>query len=194
MANKKERERIVEEKIENVIYLKYYLSLIMPLTSLLSSSNNPCFDKYLSMIDDERFSILAKKIDQVIQPECQVIKGAINFKKMKCNAIKSKQFDPLGFARVKYSDAIEEIENHLNDMIEKCKIPMKTSYTIAKGFVIQVLSKDLNNLQKFFSNEIFKTPTKTASKNYTSFTTRQLNDINIKMKTAVTEIYLQSEK
>ncbi|KAM6122485.1 LOW QUALITY PROTEIN: mutS protein homolog 4-like, partial [Pterocles gutturalis] len=172
------------ESITNLIYLKHTLELVEPLKSALRSCNTPLLKAYYSSLEDTRFGIILEKITTVINDDTRYTKGCLSMRTQKCYAVKPNINEFLDIARRTYTEIVDDIAGMITQR-RKYNLPMKTSFSSARGFFIQmnVDSSTLPNGQ--LPSEFTKI---TRMKKY-SFTSADLIKMNERCQESLREIY-----
>lgn len=179
-----------ESKIENIIYLKHVINLIQPLKKTIAEGQHQVLKQYFSQLEDERIDLLKSEIDKIIDINCRFVKGAINIKTQKCNAIKAGISGLLDVAREAYSDAISDVENVVFSLSNKYSMMLKSCHSVTRGFYCQ-LHLGKNNPHPTLPPEFIKV---SRSNNSISFTTEDLIKCNNRIDVSTEEIYLLSNE
>ncbi|KAG8132557.1 hypothetical protein E2320_010399 [Naja naja] len=163
-----------ESKITNLIYLKHTLELVEPLKEALKSYKTPLLKAYYSSLEDSRFGIILEKIKTVINDDTRYTKGCLNMRTQKCYAVKPNINEFLDIARRTYTEIVDDIAGMITQLAEKHNLPLKTSFSSARGFFIQ-MSADCAAITKM--------------KNVYSFTSPDLMKMNERCQESLREIY-----
>ncbi|XP_069719915.1 mutS protein homolog 4 isoform X2 [Phaenicophaeus curvirostris] len=178
--------KTAESKITNLIYLKHTLELVEPLTAALRSCNTPLLKAYCSSLEDTRFGTILEKITTVINDDTRYTKGCLSMRTQKCYAVKPNINEFLDIARRTYTEIVDDIAGMITQLAEKYNLPLKTSFSSARGFFIQMTvdSSALPNGQ--LPSEFTRI---TKMKNTYSFTSADLIKMNERCQESLREIY-----
>ncbi|XP_040420645.1 mutS protein homolog 4 isoform X6 [Cygnus olor] len=183
---KQDTVKTAESKITNLIYLKHTLELVEPLKTALRSCNTPLLKAYYSSLEDRRFGIILEKITTVINDDTRYTKGCLSMRTQKCYAVKPNINEFLDIARRTYTEIVDDIAGMITQLAEKYNLPMKTSFSSARGFFIQ-MNADCSTLP---SGQLPSEFTKiTKMKNTYSFTSADLIKMNERCQESLREIY-----
>ncbi|KFO81524.1 MutS protein 4, partial [Cuculus canorus] len=183
---KQDTVKTAESKITNLIYLKHTLELVEPLTAALRSCNTPLLKAYCSSLEDTRFGTILEKITTVINDDTRYTKGCLSMRTQKCYAVKPNINEFLDIARRTYTEIVDDIAGMITQLAEKYNLPLKTSFSSARGFFIQMTvdSSALANGQ--LPSEFTRI---TKMKNTYSFTSADLIKMNERCQESLREIY-----
>uniref|UniRef100_A0A8C3GDP4 MutS protein homolog 4 n=1 Tax=Cairina moschata TaxID=8855 RepID=A0A8C3GDP4_CAIMO len=183
---KQDTVKTAESKITNLIYLKHTLELVEPLKAALRSCNTPLLKAYYTSLEDRRFGIILEKITTVINDDTRYTKGCLSMRTQKCYAVKPNINEFLDIARRTYTEIVDDIAGMITQLAEKYNLPMKTSFSSARGFFIQ-MNADCSTLP---SGQLPSEFTKiTKMKNTYSFTSADLIKMNERCQESLREIY-----
>ncbi|NXN91341.1 MSH4 protein, partial [Rhinopomastus cyanomelas] len=183
---KQDTNKTAESKITNLIYLKHTLELVEPLKAALRSCNTPLLKAYYHSLEDTRFRIILEKIATVINDDTRYTKGCLSMRTQKCYAVKPNINEFLDIARRTYTEIVDDIAGMITQLAEKYNLPMKTSFSSARGFFIQ-MSADCSTLPNGQLPSEFTKITK--MKNTYSFTSPDLIKMNERCQESLGEIY-----
>ncbi|XP_028588893.2 mutS protein homolog 4 isoform X5 [Podarcis muralis] len=175
-----------ESKITNLIYLKHTLELVEPLKDSLKSYKTPLLKAYYSSLEDNRFGVILEKIKTVINDDTRYTKGCLNMRTQKCYAVKPNINEFLDIARRTYTEIVDDIAGMIAQLAEKYNLPLKTSFSSARGFFIQ-MSADCAAIHNGQLPSEFTKITK--MKNVYSFTSQDLMKMNERCQESLREIY-----
>ncbi|XP_071668904.1 mutS protein homolog 4 isoform X7 [Patagioenas fasciata] len=178
--------KTAESKITNLIYLKHTLELVEPLKAALRSCNTSLLKAYYHSLEDTRFGIILEKITAVINDDTRYTKGCLNMRTQKCYAVKPNINEFLDIARRTYTEIVDDIAGMITQLAEKYNLPMKTSFSSARGFFIQ-MTVDCSALPNGQLPSEFTKITK--MKNTYSFTSADLIKMNERCQESLREIY-----
>ncbi|XP_035747634.1 mutS protein homolog 4 [Egretta garzetta] len=183
---KQDTIKAAESKITNLIYLKHTLELVEPLKAALRSCNTPLLKAYYNSLEDSRFGIILEKITTVINDDTRYTKGCLSMRTQKCYAVKPNINEFLDIARRTYTEIVDDIAGMITQLAEKYNLPMKTSFSSARGFFIQ-MNVDCSTLPNGqLPSEFTKI---TRMKNTYSFTSADLIKMNERCQESLREIY-----
>ncbi|XP_072853914.2 mutS protein homolog 4 isoform X4 [Pogona vitticeps] len=175
-----------ESKITNLIYLKHTLELVEPLKDTLKSYKTPLLKAYYSSLEDSRFGIILEKIKTVINDDTRYTKGCLNMRTQKCYAVKPNINEFLDIARRTYTEIVDDIAGMIAQLAEKYNLPLKTSFSSARGFFIQMNAECAAIHSGQLPSEFTKI---TKMKNVYSFTSPDLMKMNERCQESLREIY-----
>ncbi|XP_063018983.1 mutS protein homolog 4 isoform X7 [Melospiza melodia melodia] len=183
---KQDTVKTAESKITNLIYLKHTLELVEPLKAALRSCNTQLLKAYYNSLEDTRFGIILEKITSVINDDTRYTKGCLSMRTQKCYAVKPNINEFLDIARRTYTEIVDDIAGMITQLAEKYSLPMKTSFSSARGFFIQ-MNADCSTLPNGQLPSEFTKITK--MKNTYSFTSADLIKMNERCQESLREIY-----
>ncbi|NXD17225.1 MSH4 protein, partial [Nothocercus nigrocapillus] len=183
---KQDTVKTAESKITNLIYLKHTLELVEPLKAALRNCSTPLLKAYYSSLEDSRFGIILEKITTVINDDTRYTKGCLNMRTQKCYAVKPNINEFLDIARRTYTEIVDDIAGLITQLAEKYNLPMRTSFSSARGFFIQ-MNADCSVLPNGRLPSEFTKITK--MKNTYSFTSADLIKMNERCQESLREIY-----
>ncbi|XP_050832479.1 mutS protein homolog 4 isoform X2 [Serinus canaria] len=183
---KQDTVKTAESKITNLIYLKHTLELVEPLKAALRSCNTQLLKAYYNSLEDTRFGIILEKITSVINDDTRYTKGCLSMRTQKCYAVKPNVNEFLDIARRTYTEIVDDIAGMITQLAEKYSLPMKTSFSSARGFFIQ-MNADCSTLPNGQLPSEFTKITK--MKNTYSFTSADLIKMNERCQESLREIY-----
>ncbi|XP_032921644.1 mutS protein homolog 4 isoform X4 [Catharus ustulatus] len=183
---KQDTVKTAESKITNLIYLKHTLELVEPLKAALRSCNTQLLKAYYNSLEDTRFGIILEKITSVINDDTRYTKGCLSMRTQKCYAVKPNINEFLDIARRTYTEIVDDIAGMITQLAEKYNLPMKTSFSSARGFFIQ-MNADCSTLPNGQLPSEFTKITKI--KNTYSFTSADLMKMNERCQESLREIY-----
>jgi DNA mismatch repair protein MSH4 len=185
--NKQETPKLAENKILHTLYLKHTIELIDPLRELLKSGSSKLMKTYYENLDDSRFEKIKVEIDKLIDEKVKYQKGILNMKIQKCCAIKRNINGLLDLNRKKFAETTDIVSEHVKQLQESTKLPIKLQYNSSKGYYMQLNTK--NTLGINLPQECIKI---TRNKNSIVFTTDQLISLNDRLNELLSDIYLIS--
>uniref|UniRef100_A0A8D2J319 MutS protein homolog 4 n=1 Tax=Varanus komodoensis TaxID=61221 RepID=A0A8D2J319_VARKO len=183
---KQDTVNAAEAKITNLIYLKHTLELVEPLKDALKSYKTTLLKAYYSSLEDIRFGIILEKIKTVINDDTRYTKGCLSMRTQKCYAVKPNINEFLDIARRTYTEIVDDIAGMITQLAEKYNLPLKTSFSSARGFFIQMNC----DCAAIHSGQLPSEFTKiTKMKNVYSFTSPDLMKMNERCQESLREIY-----
>ncbi|XP_071605916.1 mutS protein homolog 4 isoform X3 [Heliangelus exortis] len=155
-------------------------------TAALRSCNTPLLKAYYNSLEDTRFGIILEKITTVINDDTRYTKGCLSMRTQKCYAVKPNINEFLDIARRTYTEIVDDIAGMIAQLAQKYNLPMKTSFSSARGFFIQ-MNADCSTLPNGQLPSEFTKITK--MKNTYSFTSSDLIKMNERCQESLREIY-----
>uniref|UniRef100_F7FN00 MutS homolog 4 n=1 Tax=Monodelphis domestica TaxID=13616 RepID=F7FN00_MONDO len=181
---KQDTVKASESKITNLIYLKHTLELVEPLK--VTKCRTPLFKAYRDSLGDSRFGTILERIGTVINDDARYLRGCLNMRTQKCYAVKSNINEFLDIARRTYTEIVDDIAGMIAQLAEKYSLPLKTSFSSARGFFIQ-MNTDCSLLPRApLPSEFIKI---TKTKSTYSFTSADLIKMNERCQESLREIY-----
>uniref|UniRef100_A0A672TZ91 MutS protein homolog 4 n=1 Tax=Strigops habroptila TaxID=2489341 RepID=A0A672TZ91_STRHB len=178
---KQDTVKTAESKITNLIYLKHTLELVEPLKAALRSCTTPLLKAYYNSLEDTRY---LSGLETLMLRRCT--KGCLSMRTQKCYAVKPNINEFLDIARRTYTEIVDDIAGMIAQLAEKYNLPMKTSFSSARGFFIQT-NVDCSTLPNGQLPSEFTKITK--MKNTYSFTSADLMKMNERCQESLREIY-----
>ncbi|XP_063284105.1 mutS protein homolog 4 [Pelobates fuscus] len=186
---KQDTSKAAEAKISYLISLKHTLELIEPLKEALKNCKTPLLRAYYASLEDKRFDIILEKIKAVINDDTRYSKGCLNMRTQKCYAVKPNINEFLDIARRTYAEIVDDIAGMISQLSEKHSLPLKTSFSTARGFFIQMNADGNVTSTLTLPTEFVKV---TRIKNTYSFTSVDLIKMNERCQESLREIYHMS--
>ncbi|XP_065411483.1 mutS protein homolog 4 isoform X4 [Chrysemys picta bellii] len=183
---KQDTVNAAESKITNLIYLKHTLELVDPLKAALKSCKTHLLKAYYSSLEDKRFGIILEKIKTVINDDTRYTKGCLNMRTQKCYAVRPNINEFLDIARRTYTEIVDDIAGMITQLGEKYNLPLKMSFSSARGFFIQMNAECAALPNGQLPSEFTKI---TKMKNAYSFTSADLIKMNERCQESLREIY-----
>nr|XP_044605405.1 mutS protein homolog 4 isoform X4 [Equus asinus] len=184
---KQDTVNVAESKITNLIYLKHTLELVDPLKIALKNCDTPLLRAYYGSLEDKRFGIILEKIKTVINDDARYMKGCLNMRTQKCYAVRSNINEFLDIARRTYTEIVDDIAGMISQLAEKYSLPLRTSFSSARGFFIQMTTDCTALPDDQLPSEFIKQISKV--KNSYSFTSADLIKMNERCQESLREIY-----
>lgn len=186
---KQETVQVAEAKISHVIQLKHTLDLVPRLRAVLKNCNTALLKAYSTSLEDSRFDMILEQIKTVINDDTTYLKGSLNMRTQKCYAVRPNINEFLDIARRAYTEIVDDIAALVNEMGQKYGLPMRTSFSTARGFFIQMKLEGIVIQDGKLPSEFIKV---TKQKNNYSFTTSDLMKMNDRCEEALREIFHRS--
>ncbi|PNJ71907.1 mutS protein homolog 4 isoform X3 [Pongo abelii] len=183
---KQDTVNAAESKITNLIYLKHTLELVDPLKIAMKNCNTPLLRAYCGSLEDKRFGIILEKIKTVINDDARYMKGCLNMRTQKCYAVRSNINEFLDIARRTYTEIVDDIAGMISQLGEKYSLPLRTSFSSARGFFIQMTTDCIALPSDQLPSEFIKI---SKVKNSYSFTSADLIKMNERCQESLREIY-----
>ncbi|XP_061649838.1 mutS protein homolog 4 isoform X3 [Phyllopteryx taeniolatus] len=182
---KQETVQVAEAKIMHIIQLKHTLDLVPQLRVVLKNCNTALLKAYSTSLEDNRFDVLLKQILTVINDDTTYLKGSLNMRTQKCYAVRPNINEFLDIARRAYTEIVDDIAGLVNQMAENYGFPMRTSFSTARGFFIQMKLEGMFLPEGKLPSEFIKV---TKHKDNYAFTTADLMKMNDRCDEALREI------
>ncbi|KAM4722963.1 mutS protein homolog 4 [Rhinophrynus dorsalis] len=186
---KQDTDKAADAKISYLISLKHTLELVEPLKAVLKNCKTPLLNAYYTSLEDNRFGIILGKIRNVINDDTRYTKGCLNMRTQKCYAIKPHINEFLDIARRTYAEIVDDIAGMISQLSEKHNLPLKTSFSIARGFFIQMNVDETISPIDQLPTEFVKV---TRMKNTCCFTSADIIKMNERCQESLREIYHMS--
>ncbi|XP_073644357.1 mutS protein homolog 4 isoform X3 [Tursiops truncatus] len=156
-------------------------------TITLKNCNTPLLRAYYGSLEDKRFVIILDKIKTVINDDARYMKGCLNMRTQKCYAVRSNINEFLDIARRTYTEIVDDIAGMISQLAEKYSLPLRTSFSSARGFFIQMTTDCTALPNDQLPSEFIKQISKV--KNSYSFTSADLIKMNERCQESLREIY-----
>ncbi|KAL6105686.1 msh4 [Pungitius sinensis] len=186
---KQETAQVAESKITHIIQLKHTLDLVPRLRMALKNGNTALLKAYSASLEDNRFDMILEQIKTVINEDTTYLKGSLNLRTQKCYAVRPNINEFLDIARRAYTEIVDDIAGLVSQMKEKYSLPMRTSYSTARGFFIQMKLEGAVLPEGKLPSEFIKV---TRHKNNYGFTHPDLIKMNERCDEALREIFHMS--
>ncbi|XP_037355926.1 mutS protein homolog 4 isoform X2 [Talpa occidentalis] len=155
-------------------------------TDALKNCNTPLLRAYYSSLEDQRFGIILEKIKTVVNDDARYMKGCLNMRTQKCYAVKSNINEFLDISRRTYTEIVDDIAGMISQLAEKYSLPLRTSFSSARGFFIQMTTDCAALPSDKLPSEFIKI---SKVKNSYSFTSADLIKMNERCQESLREIY-----
>ncbi|XP_029688479.1 mutS protein homolog 4 isoform X1 [Takifugu rubripes] len=186
---KQETVQIAEAKITHVIQLKHTLDLVPQLKMVLKNCNTALLKAYCTSLEDSRFDVILEQIKTVINDDTTYLKGSLHMRTQKCYAVRPNINEFLDISRRAYTEIVDDIAGLVSQLGENYGFPMRTSFSTARGFFIQMRLEGVVLPEGKLPSEFIKI---TKHKNNYSFTTADLMKMNDRCDEALREIFHMS--
>ncbi|KAG5265943.1 hypothetical protein AALO_G00248090 [Alosa alosa] len=186
---KQETVQVAEAKITHVIQLKHTLELVPPLRAVLKNCKTALLTAYSAMLEDNRFELILEQVKTVINDDVNYMNGSLNMRTQKCYAVRPNINEFLDIARRAYTEIVDDIAGLVDQVGEKYSLPLRTSFSTARGFYIQMRLEGVALPGGQMPTEFIKV---TKYKSNYSFTTADLIRMNDRCDEALREIYHMS--
>ncbi|XP_028251785.1 mutS protein homolog 4 [Parambassis ranga] len=186
---KQETVKVAEAKITHTIQLKHTLDLVPRLRMALKNCDTTLLKAYSTTLEDDRFDMILEQIKTVVNAETTYLKGSLNMRTQKCYAVRPNINEFLDIARRAYTEIVDDISGLVNTMVEKYGLPMRSSFSTARGFFIQMKLEGVVLPEGKLPPEFIKV---TKHKNNYGFTTADLMRMNSRCDEALREIFHMS--
>ncbi|XP_041927932.1 mutS protein homolog 4 isoform X2 [Alosa sapidissima] len=186
---KQETVQVAEAKITHVIQLKHTLELVPPLRAVLKNCKTALLAAYSAMLEDNRFELILEQVKTVINDDVNYMNGSLNMRTQKCYAVRPNINEFLDIARRAYTEIVDDIAGLVDQVGEKYSLPLRTSFSTARGFYIQMRLEGVALPGGQMPTEFIKV---TKYKSNYSFTTADLIRMNDRCDEALREIYHMS--
>uniref|UniRef100_A0A2I2YCZ7 MutS homolog 4 n=1 Tax=Gorilla gorilla gorilla TaxID=9595 RepID=A0A2I2YCZ7_GORGO len=155
-------------------------------TIAMKNCNTPLLRAYYGSLEDKRFGIILEKIKTVINDDARYMKGCLNMRTQKCYAVRSNINEFLDIARRTYTEIVDDIAGMISQLGEKYSLPLRTSFSSARGFFIQMTTDCIALPTDQLPSEFIKI---SKVKNSYSFTSADLIKMNERCQESLREIY-----
>ncbi|XP_073725656.1 mutS protein homolog 4-like isoform X1 [Misgurnus anguillicaudatus] len=183
---KQETVSVAEAKITQVIQLKHVLELVPPLKARLKHSKTALLEAYYTSLEDSRFNSILDQIKSMINDDTSYMKSGLHMRTQKCYAVRPDVNEFLDIARRAYTEVVDDIAGLVDRLGEKYSLPLRTSFSSARGFFIQMRLEGVILPGGKLPEEFIKV---TKQKNNYGFTTLDLMKMNDHCEEALKEIF-----
>uniref|UniRef100_A0A1B6D8P9 DNA mismatch repair proteins mutS family domain-containing protein n=1 Tax=Clastoptera arizonana TaxID=38151 RepID=A0A1B6D8P9_9HEMI len=185
-SNSKNDLMATESQMNFILLLKTTMENISVLKDCLQDTQTSFFHEVLKDLADEKFETILNSINEVINEDARVTKGHLASQLQRCFAVKSGINGLLDVTRAAYSDLANNVYETVKAMAEEYGLPLRVNKTGNKGFHVVL---NLGPNKQFSSVDlppIFIQVNR--SKNSVSFTTEEINFLNLRLKVLLQEI------
>uniref|UniRef100_A0A8C6WBT6 DNA mismatch repair protein n=1 Tax=Nannospalax galili TaxID=1026970 RepID=A0A8C6WBT6_NANGA len=152
----------------------------------LKNCKTPLLRAYYGSLEDKRFGLILEKIKTVINDDARYMKGCLNMRTQKCYAVRSDISEFLDIARRTYTEIVDDIAGMISQLAEKYNLPLRTSFSSARGFFMQMTTDCTVLSSDQLPSEFIKI---SKVKNSYSFTSADLIKMNERCQESLREIY-----
>ncbi|XP_041828884.1 mutS protein homolog 4 isoform X2 [Melanotaenia boesemani] len=153
---------------------------------VLKNCSTSLLKAYSTTLEDSRFDTILEQIKTVINYDTTYSKGSLNMRTQKCYAVRPNINEFLDIARRAYTEIVDDIAGLVNQLGEKYGLPMRTSFSTARGFFVQMKLEGVVLPEGKLAPEFIKV---TKQKNNYAFTTADLMKMNGRCDEALREIF-----
>ncbi|XP_073783842.1 mutS protein homolog 4 isoform X2 [Danio rerio] len=186
---KQETIAVAEAKITQVIQLKHIVELVPSLKVMLQHSTTHLLTAYCKSLEDCRFNSILDHIKSLINDDTSYMKGSLTMRTQKCYAVRPNVSEFLDIARRAYTEVVDDIAGLVAQLGEKHNLPLRTSFSNARGFFIQMKLEGGALPGGKLPDEFIKV---SKQKNNFSFTTLDLMKMNDHCEEALKDIFHMS--
>ncbi|XP_037802135.1 mutS protein homolog 4-like [Penaeus monodon] len=136
--HKEDTEQRCELRLNYVISLKNTLELLDPLATTLADASDPLLDSVRQSVSRPDLQELLKTLRGVMHEDARLVKGAAAMRAQRCYAIKSHVNGLLDVARKIYSEIIDDITAHVEELAKDHNVGMRVGHNAARGFHIAI--------------------------------------------------------
>ncbi|XP_042884592.1 mutS protein homolog 4-like isoform X2 [Penaeus japonicus] len=136
--HKEDTEQRCELRLNYVISLKNTLELLEPLATTLVDATDPLLDSVRQSVSREDLRELLETLRGVMHEDARLVKGAAAMRTQRCYAIKSHVNGLLDVARKIYSEIIDDITAHVENLAKDYSVGMRVGHNAARGFHIVI--------------------------------------------------------
>ncbi|XP_047472408.1 mutS protein homolog 4-like isoform X2 [Penaeus chinensis] len=131
-------EQRCELRLNYVISLKNTLELLDPLATTLTGASDPLLDSVRQSVSRPDLQELLETLRGVMHEDARLVKGAAAMRAQRCYAIKSHVNGLLDVARKIYSEIIDDITAHVEELAKDHNVGMRVGHNAARGFHIAI--------------------------------------------------------
>uniref|UniRef100_A0A8C4ZM56 MutS homolog 4 n=1 Tax=Gadus morhua TaxID=8049 RepID=A0A8C4ZM56_GADMO len=176
-------------KQETVCGVDTLLLVILFFCMVLKKCTTALLKAYSTSLEDNRFDTILEQIKTVINDDTTYMKGSLSMRTQKCYAVRPNINQFLDIARRAYTEIVDDIAGLVDQLGERHGLPMRTSFSTARGFFIQMKLEGAAFPDGKLPAEFLKV---TKQKNSYSFTTADLMKMNYRCDEALREIFHMS--
>ncbi|XP_068214215.1 mutS protein homolog 4-like [Palaemon carinicauda] len=138
---KEETEQRCELRLNYVIALKNTLELLDPLRMALEEVSDPLLSSVKEAVKSQSLKDLLDMLREVLHEDARLVKGTASMRTQRCYAIKSDVNGLLDVARKIYSEIIDDITSHVEELAKELKLALRVGHNAARGFHISISQK-----------------------------------------------------
>ncbi|KAI7082013.1 hypothetical protein KC356_g8706 [Hortaea werneckii] len=177
-----------EQAINNILMLKHFVNLIVPLNQALAGARASLLREILSLCVSEHVNTIKELIDQTINEDTTFANQPLDLRNQRTYAVKAGVNGLLDVARQTYNEAMSDALQHISQLAEENNLPLQTKFDQTRQFYIRLPADELidRNLPPIFIN-VYK------KNNMIECQTLDLLKRNQKISDAHTEVVLMSD-
>ncbi|KAI6788989.1 hypothetical protein KC361_g8743 [Hortaea werneckii] len=177
-----------EQAINNILMLKHFVNLIVPLNQALAGARASLLREILSLCASEHVNTIKELIDQTINEDTTFANQPLDLRNQRTYAVKAGVNGLLDVARQTYNEAMSDALQHISQLAEENNLPLQTKFDQTRQFYIRLPADELidRNLPPIFIN-VYK------KNNMIECQTLDLLKRNQKISDAHTEVLLMSD-
>ncbi|KAI6822546.1 hypothetical protein KC340_g15016 [Hortaea werneckii] len=177
-----------EQAINNILMLKHFVNLIVPLNQALAGARASLLREILSLCASEHVNTIKELIDQTINEDTTFANQPLDLRNQRTYAVKAGVNGLLDVARQTYNEAMSDALQHISQLAEENNLPLQTKFDQTRQFYIRLPADELidRNLPLIFIN-VYK------KNNTIECQTLDLLKRNQKISDAHTEVLLMSD-
>ncbi|ESO05766.1 hypothetical protein HELRODRAFT_77646, partial [Helobdella robusta] len=158
--------KVAESKLTTLINLKNALEAVELLKDAFEDSVSLLFQTFHRLLSHRCYTDMLEAISSVVEDNTHLTKNLFATKVQKGYAIKAEANGLLDISRRTYSEAIEDINQLVVELREKYHLPIKSNYSLHKGFYLKIPVKNMSacslpneflKIMKFKGSFIFTT-------------------------------------
>ncbi|KAF9978646.1 hypothetical protein BGZ73_001299 [Actinomortierella ambigua] len=194
-----------EQTINNIIQLKYSLTLISQLASNMAGCKNKLFVTIHRLLTDPSLSYCLDQINRVIEANVVFEKTAIGLRNQRCFAVQAGFNGLLDVARQTYKEIVNDTFELVNSYVETYNLTLRIQFNSTMGYYLTMPADHLGqgrsrrgrdvddmrggtgDLPSIFINVVQK-------QKMLRFTTLEMIKKNSKIEDALVEVYLMSDR
>uniref|UniRef100_A0A8B9LTZ0 MutS homolog 4 n=1 Tax=Astyanax mexicanus TaxID=7994 RepID=A0A8B9LTZ0_ASTMX len=154
--------------------ITHFLDVDQLLSSLVQVPKQETVHIAFFHFSSHRFKSILDEIKTVINDDTTSLKGSLNMRTQKCYAVRPNVNEFLDIARRAYTEVVDDIAGLVDQLGEKYGLPLRTIFSTARGFFIQLSLEGVVLPEGHLPEEFIK-------KNNYSFTTLDLMKMNSRL-------------
>ncbi|KAI9693834.1 MAG: MutS protein msh4 [Bathelium mastoideum] len=178
-----------EQSINNVIMLKHFLAMVHPVFNALAGARSELLREIRELCAPENLTGAEILICDAINEDTTYAKQPLELRNQRTYAVKSGLNGLLDVARQTYKEAVQDTDEHVQQLGEAHQLALDMKFDNVRGFYIRIPVSDLENrvLPSVFIN-IFR------KKNNVECQTLDLMKMNQKIADAHTEVVMMCDR